>query len=413
MKILHVSTFALPDTVGGTQVLLSSLSRTLRARGHDVTVFRHAADPGLPEYAVSQVSHAGMEIVSVNHRFGDCADFRGIYRNDRIDRVFAEVLAKQAPDVVHVHHLTCLSTGMLDITRALGVPTVLTLFDFWLGCPRGQRLQDDLTLCETIDRGQCVRCCSRLWPAFLSPHDPAPILEYDRWIRRLLAQVDVLVTLSRNTRDEYLAWGIDRPDIRIVEPGLDHGRFVPRQRRCDDTFRVAYIGTVIPSKGVHVAIDAVQQLDSARFSLAVHGADPGWHADTTYGQRLRASDRGTHRISFHGRYDNDSLPGLLSGVDVLVVPSLWHETYCLTIREGFLAGVPVIASRVGAMAEGIRDGETGLLFTRGDAADLAAKIRMLADDPALYERLATSRKAVPTTEQMTDAMLAVYAGAIG
>jgi glycosyltransferase involved in cell wall biosynthesis len=256
-----------------------------------------------------------------------------------------------------------------------------------------------------------MRCCARLWPNYLQPDDPAPMAEYDAWIRAKLEQVDMLTTPSQNTKDEYRAWGIDR-DIRVVEPGLDHHRFHRRQQRAGDTFRVACIGTVIPSKGAHVAMAAVQMLDPTRFSLDIRGDEPGWHADRDYGKRLRAAHRGTHRISFHGRYDNQALPGLLTQADVLVVPSLWHETYCLTIREGFLAGVPVIASRLGAMAEGIRDGETGLLFAPGDAADLAAKIQRLHDDRALYERLATSRKQVPTTEQMTDALLDVYAEAI-
>ncbi|HEX5051394.1 MAG TPA: glycosyltransferase family 4 protein [Planctomycetota bacterium] len=413
MRILHVSTFALPDTVGGTQVLLSSLSRTLHGRGHQVTILRHDSDPSAPDYTLRETDLAGVTVLSLNHRFRDCRDFRGIYRNDRVDRIFAGVLDRVAPDVVHIHHLTCLSTGILAITRQRGVPTVLTLFDFWLGCPRGQRIQDDLTLCTTIDREQCTRCCARLWPNFLQPDDPAPLLEYDRWIRERLHEVDVITTLSRDTRDEYLAWGLDHDDIRIVEPGLDHERFAQRRhrRRPGHTFRLAFVGTVFPSKGVHVAVEAVQRLDPARFTLDVHGDDPPWHNDVGYGQRLRAADRGTHRIRFHGRYDNRDLPGLLSEADVLIVPSLWNETYCLTLREGFLAGVPVVASRLGAMAEGVVDGETGLLFTPGDPADLAARVQQLYDDRDLYERVASSPKSVPTTDRMTDDLLAVYADA--
>jgi len=411
VRILHVSTFALPETVGGTQVLLSSLSRTQRHRGHEVVILRHDSDPAREEYGVTTADLDGIEVLSLSYRFGDCRDFRGIYRNDRVDEIFGEILDRVRPDVVHVHHLTCLSTGILAKTRDRGVPTVLTLFDFWLGCPRGQRIQDDLTLCRTIDRDQCIKCCARLWPDFLSPTDPAPILEYDRWIRALLQDVDVITTPSRSTRDEYLAWGLDRPDMLVVEPGLDHERFPPRTERSREPFRLAFVGTVIPSKGVHVAVEAVQRLDPERFTLDVHGDEPRWHSDHGYGARLRAAHRGTHRIRFHGRYDNHDLPRILADVDALIVPSLWHETYCLTIREGFLAGLPVIVSRLGAMAEGVVDGETGLLFTPGDAGDLAGQIQRLCDDRVLYRRLSTSHKAVPTTARMTDALLAVYGNA--
>lgn len=412
LRILHVSTFALPDTVGGTQVLLSSLSRTQRQRGHEVTIFRHNGDPSAADYDVATSDLDGLRIISLNYRFSDCRDFRGIYRNDRVDEIFAGILDRTAPDVVHIHHLTCLSTGILAETHQRRMPTVLTLFDYWLGCPRGQRIQDDLTLCTQIDRNQCTRCCARLWPNFVRPDDPAPILEYDRWIRDRLQEVDVITTLSHDTRNEYLASGLDRTDIRIVEPGLDHERFTPRRQQPGEILRVAYLGTVFPSKGVHVAVDAVQRLDPARFTLDVYGDEPRWHADADYGRRLRAADRGTHDIRFHGRYENRDVPRLLAQADVLVVPNLWHETYCLTLREGYLAGIPVVASRLGAVAEGVDDGVTGLLFTPGDAADLARKLQMLHDDRGLYERLATSPKAVPTTAQMADAMHAAYLDAV-
>jgi len=59
----------------------------------------------------------------------------------------------------------------------------------------------------------------------------------------------------------------------------------------------------------------------------------------------------------------------------LVVPSIWYETFGLVVAEAFASGLPVIASRIGALAELVREGETGLLFKPGDAADL---VRVLA-----------------------------------
>jgi len=58
----------------------------------------------------------------------------------------------------------------------------------------------------------------------------------------------------------------------------------------------------------------------------------------------------------------------------LIFPSRWYEGFPMTIAEAYACGTPVIASRLGAMAEIIDDGRTGLHFTPGDADDLARKV---------------------------------------
>ena len=58
----------------------------------------------------------------------------------------------------------------------------------------------------------------------------------------------------------------------------------------------------------------------------------------------------------------------------LIFSSEWYENFPVTIAEAFACGVPVVCSRMGAMQEIVEDGRTGLHFTPGDAADLAAKV---------------------------------------
>jgi glycosyltransferase involved in cell wall biosynthesis len=88
-----------------------------------------------------------------------------------------------------------------------------------------------------------------------------------------------------------------------------------------------------------------------------------------------------------GPYAPHQLPGLLDGVDVVVVPSVWRETYSIVIREAFACGIPVLASRLGALPEGIREGENGMLFEAGSAFELAHLLRTLDEDRELLTRL--------------------------
>ena len=113
-------------------------------------------------------------------------------------------------------------------------------------------------------------------------------------------------------------------------------------------------------------------------------------------------------VTFYGRYDNKNVACILSLIDVLVVPSIWHETFSIVIREGFLAGVPVIASNIGAMKESIEDGETGLLFEYGDPDDLFEKMKMLVKDEALRRRLSNCRDKVKEMTENANEIMQVY-----
>ncbi|MBL8899581.1 MAG: glycosyltransferase family 4 protein [Planctomycetes bacterium] len=414
MRILFVNPFYLPDSIGGGQLHLYYLARALRRRGHEVALFRRDADPARPDFDLRRDQHEGLEIAAVNYAFRDCDRFERIYSNPSIDAVFRAELARWKPDVVHIHHLTCLSTGILGECRRAGVPAVLSLHDFWMGCPRGQRIRDDLALCETIDRATCATCCAKLWPGFFPDPERSreELARYDAWLAQCFDQAALLVSPSPYHARAFAAHGVDPARIEVVENGLPFELFqlAPKRRPRErgSPLRIGFLGSVIPSKGVHVLIDAVQRLPAEQVELAIHGECFPWHLDTTYEQRLRAQIRGTHRIALTGRYEHAAVPQLLAQLDALVIPGLWYEAFCLTIREGFLANVPVLASRLGAMAEAIDDGRTGLLFQPGDAEDLARALKRLLDDAALGERLAAAPKAVVSVDAMADRFLRHY-----
>jgi len=89
----------------------------------------------------------------------------------------------------------------------------------------------------------------------------------------------------------------------------------------------------------------------------------------------------------------------LSEIDVLVVPSIWYENSPLTIHEAFLAGVPVITSNIGGMAELVRDEVNGLHFQVGNAEDLARKMLRVVENPSLLSTLKPNDSLVTKIEQ--------------
>jgi len=102
---------------------------------------------------------------------------------------------------------------------------------------------------------------------------------------------------------------------------------------------------------------------------------------------LEALLPGKNNIAALGRQNPDEISRLMRQAAFLVLPSEWYEGFPLVLVEAFAHGLPVIASRLGSMADIIRDGENGLLFAPGDAADLAGKAKWLLENPQQTQRL--------------------------
>jgi glycosyltransferase involved in cell wall biosynthesis len=425
MRVLFVTASYPPESVGGVELHVAGLARAMAAEGHEPEVLARTGRPDMAHLSTLTESVDGVPVTRLCNTFEDATRFELIYAHEGIADVFATELARIAPDIVHVQHLTCLSTLLVERCRDAGVPTVMTLHDFWMGCPRGQRITAGLDLCPTIRLEKCLPCLRELWPHLLGrgsdpdllaeerdAADLARLEQYHASMRGTLSALDMLFTPSEFMRRMYIDYGVPPERIAVVENGLPTSHWEPRQRAPSAAapLRVGFIGSVLPSKGVHLLIEAVCRLgDPSGISLDVWGEVLPFHNDHSYGERLNALRSGFEsQITLHGAYQNEALPEILSGLDVLVVPSLWYEAFGLTIREAFLAGVPVVTANHGAMAEAVEDGVSGLLFEAGDAAGLADTLRRLADDPALRARLAAGAPAVRDERDAAHELLAIY-----
>jgi glycosyltransferase involved in cell wall biosynthesis len=170
----------------------------------------------------------------------------------------------------------------------------------------------------------------------------------------------------------------------FVEPVLERvGHSVPRdgdlyaavERHPAPEPVIAFLGRVTPYKGLDVAIRALALLRSEHgiaAGLAVIGPEDG-----THGQELRrlASDLGVAgAVRWLGAREPAAAAAELARAHALIVPSVWREPFPLVTIEGALARVPLVASDVGGIGEGMHDEEHALLFAPGDAAGAAAAL---------------------------------------
>jgi glycosyltransferase involved in cell wall biosynthesis len=144
-----------------------------------------------------------------------------------------------------------------------------------------------------------------------------------------------------------------------------------------------------------------------RASLHLYGATFGSPVSENYWQsaleRYKCSG-----VFVHGDYENTRIGEILAGLDVVVVPSIWYENSPLTIQEAFIAGVPVITSDQGGMAELVRDGVDGLHFTLGDPKDLRRKMESLIESPCRVDELRGKIPDVPPIETQVAVLKGYY-----
>jgi glycosyltransferase involved in cell wall biosynthesis len=172
--------------------------------------------------------------------------------------------------------------------------------------------------------------------------------------------------------------------------------------------RIGYVGRLTPVKGVDVLLRALLQLPPAAEYQAHLFGDP--QQEPAYAAELRALASSQSKIQFHGRFGREALASVYSQMDVLVAPSVWYENNPLVIQEAFAAGVPVVASRLGGMAEFVTHNVNGLLFEAGDPASLAAALTNLLAQPDLLPRLRAGIPAVRSIREEVEALVEIYAG---
>jgi glycosyltransferase involved in cell wall biosynthesis len=196
---------------------------------------------------------------------------------------------------------------------------------------------------------------------------------------------DLLITPSEFARTKFIEFGVAPERIIHIDHGFPDEYYTPADaKEPHQGIRFGYIGTWIPSKGLHVLISAFNKLHDPRAELLIYGKDVPYFEINYYLDHIKSMAR-NERIRFMGPYDNKDVLKILSAIDVAIIPSIWYETFSLTVHEAFLAGVPVIASDLGAMKEYVEG--RGLLFSVGDADDLARTIQRLLDKPELITNM--------------------------
>lgn len=171
--------------------------------------------------------------------------------------------------------------------------------------------------------------------------------------------------------------------------------------------RFGFLGSLIVSKAPHVLLQAFQGLDPSRARLEVFGGIAGYHGDDSYRSVVEPL-LDQPGVTVHGPVPHERIAEAFAAIDVLVIPSTWIENAPFVIREAFTAGVPVVASDLGGMAEMVDHEVSGLLFEPGDPTSLRAVLERFLDEKDLIDRLRAGLPDSPTIADHASELLTLY-----
>ncbi|MDB5710394.1 MAG: hypothetical protein JWL96_2464 [Sphingomonas bacterium] len=347
---------------GGEDVAVAAEVALLRGRGHDVTLV--------------EVDNA--DIAGPAARAG--AALGTAWRPAR--RRWAQHLVERTgAEVVHVHNFfPLLSPSVIDGARDAGAAVVQTLHNYRAICANGLLMRAGRV---------CESCIGRVgWPALRhrcyrgSVIGSAAVVAMQQVIRRSGIwdwPGTRLIALTAFARAKLIEGGLTA-DRLVIKPNFIQpiAAALPPETREG----ILFVGRLSPEKGIDILLNAARALPHRRFTIVGGGDDIRW----------RAAAPGN--VAFTGAISGEAARAAMARAALLVMPSLWYEGFPMTLLEGFARATPVIASRIGSLAELVEDGVTGRLVAPGDPAALATTIEAMMTDPAASTRMGEAARAV-------------------
>lgn len=335
-----------------------------------------------------QKGHEVVEFVRYNaeiHEIGRLRAAIGAVWSRDSQHTLQRLLRATRPEVVHFHNTFLLiSPAAYYVCQEEGIPVVQTLQNYRLLCPGATFLRDG-RVCEdcvgkTIPWPGVLHGCWR--DSRVQTSVVATMLAFHRLLGTWQKRVDVYVALTEFARQKFIEGGLPAEKI-VIKPNFIY----PDPGPGDGSGNyVLLVGRISQEKGIRTLVRAWRKLKEVPLKVA---------GDGSLVEEVQGAN--SEGLEILGWRSHDEVLALIKGARFLVLPSEWYEGFPLTIAEAFACGVPVIASRLGAMAEIVEDGHTGLHFEPGNPEDLAAKVEWAWTHP--NEMRAMGREARQEYEQ--------------
>jgi len=363
MRILQVHNYY--QRWGGEDGAIEPENSLLESRGHQVQLFSRHNDE-IQQRGLLGKSKLFLETTWSSQSYQD----------------LKQTIQEFRPDIVHFQNtFPLLSPSSYYACAHMGVPCIQTLRNFRLLCPKADFMREG-KVCEDCLEGSLwnsIRhACYR--DSKIQTAAVAVMLKTHRLLRTWKDKVNAFIVVSEFSRRKFIDAGFSEQKIEVRADFLQE----PPGEGIQERHGAVFVGRLSPEKGLETLLEGWQRLPHVPLKVIGEGPLRPW---------VEAFIRrhGLNHITVMGHIPPEDILGIVKTALVFVMPSIWYEGLPRTIIEAFAVGTPVVASRLGAMAEMVTDHKTGLLFTPGDPGDLARQVQCLVESPD--DRVCMGRKA--------------------
>ena len=311
-------------------------------------------------------------------KMGKLGVARSTIWNSEVRTELDQLIMETKPDIVHFHNtFPLISASAYSAAKKHNVPVVQTLHNFRTICP-GSTLVRDGKVCEKCV-GKTIAWPSVAHSCYRESKLMSGVVAARNAINRVGGiwknKVAKFIALTNHSRDLFVSGGLPAEKV-FVKPNFV--RPDPGQRVSEGECAI-YVGRLSHEKGIHVLLDAWQK-HGCKTPLVIVGDGP-------LRDFVAAAAAENSNIRCLGHLPFEKVLEKIRDSKLLIMPSIWYETFGRTTIEAFAAGVPVVASNIGAMKELVTDGLTGLHFDVGSAEDLAKQVQSISNDQPLRIRM--------------------------
>lgn len=391
MRILFVSTLYEPNFVGGAERVVQSVAEGLTSLGHDCVVVTLGQGTEREMLYINGVKVYYLPVRNLYWPFQSPrpnALRRALWHardsyNPAMGAALGAVLDEERPDVVNSHNIAGFSVAVWKEAKRRKLPLVHTLHDQYLLCPNSTMFQNGKN-CVT----QCGLCRLYGVPRQMQSHLPDVVMGVSRFILERHRQYGCFPGVKETV--VYNAY--ERPANDLA---------TSRQTTEDRPMRFGFLGRLHPSKGIESLVEAFATLPIGVAELWIGG-----RGDDDFEARLKGHSAGREDVRWLGFVQAETL---LAEVDVMVIPSLWHDTAPLAALEALAWGLPVIASRRGGLPELVPE-SAGWIFEPDEPGSLRSVLNCCIEK---RHELADKKSAALTSAQRfsRQTMLAGYLAA--
>ena len=294
------------------------------------------------------------------------------------------------PDAVYIlHEVNHLSPSIIRAAKK-EVRVVHRISDFFMFCPKYDFLCEN-EICEACLHGDYKKAIERKCVKGSKAGTILRVLAMKLYARtKVFDDVDQFICTCEFSKNKLIEGGVPAEKISCVPTFIDSSKITP----CFENDKYfLFLGRMAHQKGTIYAIEAMKYLKDTEYVLKITGQISDSEEDQKIWKYIQ-ENRLENKVVFTGFKHGKELEELISRSTCIVCPAIWYENMPNTVIEAYAYGKPVVASRVGSLAEIVEDGKTGFLFEMRNSKDMAEKLRKFVFEEGLSAQLGKQARAL-------------------